>query len=73
MDKRKTPAPENQSDDNFQYPRCKLSGNSDLFEPGWADELHGLIAKHSELGTKDSPPVDYQDARFLLNRLRRMK
>ena len=64
---------DNQTDDNFQCPRCKLSGNSDLFEPGWPDELHGLIAKHPELGINDSLPVDHQDARYLLNRLRRMK
>ena len=41
--------------DQFQCPRCQLSGDLNLFEPGWPDELHMLIAKHPELGIKDDP------------------
>ena len=56
-----------------QCPNCGFDGLPDLFEPGWPDELHELIAKHSELGVRESLPINYRDARYLLNRLRRMK
>ncbi|OGT76836.1 MAG: hypothetical protein A2W76_05295 [Gammaproteobacteria bacterium RIFCSPLOWO2_12_47_11] len=58
-----TPAP-----DQFQCPRCQLSGNTDLFTPGWPDQLHELIARHPGLGISgDLSGMNYQDARLLYN------
>jgi len=58
--------------DQFQCPQCQLSGDMKLFEPGWPDELHMLIAKHPELGIKyDLSDMDYKDARYLYNWLSR--
>jgi len=58
--------------DQFQCPRCQLSGDLHLFEPGWPDEQHMLIAKHPELGIKDDPAsMSHQDARYLYNWLSR--
>ena len=62
-----TPAP-----DQFQCPRCKLSGNAELFQPGWPERLHEQIAHHPGLGiTCDLSSMNYQDARYLYNWLSR--
>ena len=54
--------------DPFQCPRCQLSGNTDLFTPGWPDQLHELIARHPGLGISgDLSGMNYQDARLLYN------
>jgi len=36
--------------DHFQCPRCKLAGNADLFQLGWPERLHELIARISGMG-----------------------
>jgi len=51
--------------DNFQCPCCKLSGSADLFELGWPEQLHELIARNPGLGI--SGRMSFQDARFLCN------
>ncbi|MBI4006148.1 MAG: hypothetical protein HY356_05730 [Gammaproteobacteria bacterium] len=58
--------------DPFQCPRCQLSGNVDLFAPGWPDQLHELIARYPGLGISDDlSGMNYQDARYLYNWLAR--
>jgi len=62
-----TPAP-----DHFQCPQCKLSGNADLFQPGWPERLHEQIARHPGLGIPpDLSTMNYQNARYLYNWLSR--
>jgi len=58
----------------LQCPRCKLSGNADLFTPGWTDQLHELIARYPGLGISgDLSGMNYQDARYLYNWLTRQE
>jgi len=63
-----TPAP-----DQFQCPRCKLSGNADLFQPGWPERTRELIANTPGLRvvSSDFSDMSYQDARYLYNWLSR--
>ena len=60
--------------DHFQCPRCKLSGNADLFELGWPERLHELIARYPGMGIRgDLSSMSYQDARYLFNWLSRKR
>jgi len=56
----------------FQCPCCKLSGRTDLFVPGWPDQLFELLAHNQGLDISGyCLNMDYQEARYLYNRLLR--
>jgi hypothetical protein len=60
------------SSEVFQCPCCKLSGRADLFVPGWPDQLFELLARNPGLGISGHClNMDYQEARYLYNRLLR--
>jgi len=61
------------SSDYFQCPRCRLTGNQDVFsELDWPQKLLETITRNPGLGvSSDLSSMSYQDARYLYNWLLR--
>ncbi len=58
----------------YKCPWCNLSGKADLFEPDWPIEFSDIL--HTLQGTcaeKDIYEMTWQEKRWLLNTLRRLK
>jgi len=60
---------DNHSPDYFQCPRCRLTGNPDVFSDlDWPERLLEAIARHPGLGIgNDLACMNYQEARYLYN------
>jgi hypothetical protein len=57
------------SHDYFQCPRCRLTGNPDVFSDlDWPERLHEAIARQPGIGvSNDLTSMTYQEARYLYN------